>query len=87
MIGYGCPEAIEFFKELDVEEKVEDKKQVIQESLETVDDMLEGKYEEEIIRQVRQIKDIDDSLDSYNLDNPLELALFNSKMHELDLVY
>lgn len=72
------------------EEKATIKKKVRQNKKEVdkdVDDILRvaKKYGERRAEEVRQTKEVEDFVDSLNLDDPFQMAVYNAKWSELGL--
>lgn len=87
VVSQGCKEAEEFFKEfakeIDAREK-ETKKTI---KVIVKNHPKKARYSEDILNKMERIKDLEEEVESLDLNNEFELALYNAKMSELDYVY
>lgn len=87
VVSQGCPEAIEFFKEFDKE--IDAREKVTKKPIKVVvkSQPKKSRYSEDILNKMERIKDLEEEVESLDLNNEFELALYNAKMSELDYVY
>ena len=92
LYGYGSPEAIEFFKSLDKQiavkeehkSKVTKKNKKDTEETEILDYCREHKLDAKTARELKETQDVLDKVETLNLDNPIDLMLYNQYMTALD---
>lgn len=87
VVSQGCKEAEEFFKEFakEIDAREKETKKPIKVVLKK--QPKKSRYSEDILNKMERIKDLEEEVESLDLNNEFELALYNAKMSELDYVY
>lgn len=87
VVSQGCKEAEEFFKEFEkeIDAREEETKKPIKVVLKK--HPKKSRYSEDILNKMERIRDLEEEVESLDLNNEFELALYNAKMSELDYVY